>query len=140
MYITTDTYNMNKNRAASKLQQQFQTRLMAFWPALKGSLTQVRKPCIRPQCQACARGDKHPAYLLSFSQGGRRRCMYVPVALAGAIQRGLRNGRALEQLLSKMGPALIREHRQTRTVGPTSRPAATRSKSTPSRQKRSLKN
>jgi hypothetical protein len=92
----------------------FQARLAGLWPALKGSLSQVRKPCIRPNCPACASGQKHLAYMLSFTEGGARRCMYVPDALAPLLRRGLRNGRTVEQLLSEMGPALIQEHRQKR--------------------------
>ncbi|MGA3269302.1 MAG: hypothetical protein ABSE16_21105 [Verrucomicrobiota bacterium] len=63
-----------------------QTQFHALWPALKGSLARVYKPCIRKNCAACARGDKHPAWLLSFTQHGRRRCLYVPLTLVPAIR------------------------------------------------------
>ena len=43
-------------------------QLRALWPALKGSLSRVRKPCIRPRCRACARGTQHRAWLLAFTQ------------------------------------------------------------------------
>ena len=76
----------------------------------------MRKPCIRPHCAACASGQKHRAYLLSFTQRGRRRCMYVPDALAPLIRQALRNGRTIEQLLSEMGPALLRQYRQKRAL------------------------
>jgi hypothetical protein len=101
------------------VQQTFLPKLLALWPALKGSLAQVHKPCIRPACRACARGDKHPAYLLSFTKNGRRRCLYVPTPLVALIQRALKNGRRMEALLYAMGPALIREHRQNRALAPT---------------------
>ena len=94
----------------------FRAKLAGLWPALKGSLSQVRKPCIRPQCAACASGQKHLAYLLSFTQRGRRRCMYVPNALAPLIRRALRNGRTIEQLLSAMGPALLHQYRKKRVL------------------------
>jgi len=84
-----------------------------LWPALKGSLAKVYKPCIRPNCPACARGDKHPAWLLSFSSQGRRKTMYVPLALVPTIQKGIRNGRKIEQLLYRAGPELLRQHRNT---------------------------
>jgi hypothetical protein len=95
----------------SPMQKRFREQLMALWPALKGSLAQVRKPCIRPDCRACARGDKHPNYLLAFTQKGRRRCLYVPKAMVAVLQRALENGRRIEQLLQEMGPALLREYR-----------------------------
>src|ERR1039457_5528551 len=65
----------------SFLRQNFLRQLQKLWPAIKGSLAQVRKPCIRPNCPACARDDKHPAFILSFTDKGRRRCMYVPAEL-----------------------------------------------------------
>lgn len=96
------------------LRQNFLRQLQKLWPAIKGSLAQVRKPCIRPNCPACARGDKHPAFILSFADQGRRRCMYVPAELVPQLQQALRNGKALEELLFQLGPQLLRQHRQQR--------------------------
>jgi hypothetical protein len=101
-----------KTLASPNLEKQWATRLAGLWPALKGSLTQVKKPCIRENCPACARGDKHPAWLLSFTDGGRRRCRYVPLALVSTLQQALRNGRRVEQLLYQAGPALLKAYRR----------------------------
>ncbi len=98
----------------SALRQNFLRQLLRLWPAIKGSLAQVRKPCIRPNCPACARGDKHPAFILSFTDKGRRRCMYVPAELVPQLQQALRNGKALEALLCQLGPELLRQYRQQR--------------------------
>jgi hypothetical protein len=95
----------------SPVQQRFLQKLLRLWPALKGSLALVHKPCIRPNCPACARGHLHPNYLLAFTQKGQRRCLYVPVAMVPALKRALKNGRRIEQLLYEMGPALLREYR-----------------------------
>jgi hypothetical protein len=116
----------------------FLAHMAKLWPALKGSLSQVRKPCIRPHCPACASGQKHLAYMLSFTQDGCRRCMYVPDALAPLIRRALRNGRSVEQLLCEMGPALIHQHRQKRAR--TSENRSTPSKPGISKEKRRSKN
>ena len=89
----------------------FQAKVAALWPALKGSLALVHKPCIRANCRICARGDKHPNYLLSFTQAGRRHCLYVPKAMVPALKRALENGRKIEQLLYALGPALLRQYR-----------------------------
>lgn len=97
---------------ASSDQKAFLQKLLRLWPALKGSLAQVRKPCIRPHCPACARGDKHPNYLLSFTQKGRRRCLYVPLALVPLLKQALENGRRIERLLYAAGPALLRQYRR----------------------------
>lgn len=96
----------------------FFQQLSQLWPAIKGSIAQVRKTCLRPGCKACARGDKHPAFILSFTQGGKRRCRYVPKELVPLIERALRNGRQIETLLYELGPALLQLHRQQRTHKP----------------------
>lgn len=94
------------------LRHQWQQQLRSLWPALKGSLAKVYKPCIRENCPACARGDKHPAWLLSFTTRSRRKTMYVPLALVATMKQALRNGRKVELLLYNNGPALIKQHRQ----------------------------
>ncbi len=93
--------------------QKWQKQLLELWPALKGSLAQVYKPCIRKNCPACARGDKHPAWLLSYSCRGQRKTMYVPRALVPTLKKALQNGRKIEQLLHQAGPQLIKGYRKT---------------------------
>ena len=101
----------------------FLKKVTALWPALKGSLALVYKPCIRPNCTICCSGKKHPAHILSYSLNGRRRCMYVPLAMVPLIQRALENGRKIEALLCQIGPALIGEYRNTRTIKPAAKRA-----------------
>ncbi len=115
MYVIAYTCHMRTRQPTEEsLRQQFLDEVQRLWPVLKGSLAQVRKPCIRPACPACARGEKHPAFILSFTERGRRRCMYVPADLVARFQTGLRNGRKLEALLYQLGPALLRHYRQER--------------------------
>ena len=123
-YILCYTPQVKQKIKPSALQHDFLQKLLALWPALKGSLAQVHKPCIRPNCKACARGDKHPNYLLAFTQKGKRRCLYVPLAMVPVIQRALNNGRRIEQLLYESGPALLREYRAKNPTqtGPAVRP------------------
>jgi len=102
------------NSSNSALRQNFLRQLQKLWPAIKGSLAEVRKPCIRPNCPACARGDKHPAFILSFTDQGRRRCMYVPTQMVPQLQQALRNGKALETFLYQLGPELLRQYRKQR--------------------------
>ena len=103
-----------KTDAFPQLERDFRSQLPDLWPALKGSLALVHKPCIRKNCPACACGDKHPAWIFSFTEGQRRRCMYVPKELVPLLQQGLQNGRRVEQLLFALGPDLLRAHRQQR--------------------------
>ncbi len=98
--------------------KQWKKEIGDLWPAAKGSVAKVCKPCIRKNCPACARGDKHPAWLLSFTAQGRRKIMYVPLALVPQIKRAIQNGRKIEKLLSRSGPDLIKHYRQTRKTNP----------------------
>ena len=92
----------------------FLKELGALWPLAKGALTQVRKPCIRPNCPQCASGEKHRAYFFTYRARGRQHCRYVPVALVGELRRALANGQKLQQRLALMGEALIQTHRKSR--------------------------
>lgn len=96
------------------LKEDWERAVGSLWPCLKGSLAKVAKPCIRPNCRRCQAGTKHPAWLLAYSQQGKRRCLYIPLALVPTIKQALKNGRRLEILLSRMGPALVKEYRQAR--------------------------
>lgn len=104
----------NADRFDAELQRSFQSQALTLWPVLKGSLCEVRKPCIRPNCAACARGDKHPSFIFTFSEKGRRRCMHVPAELVPLLRAGLENGRKLDALLSENGPKLLRRFREER--------------------------
>ena len=101
--------------ADSRLRQNFLRQLEKLWPAIKGSLSEVRKPCIRQNCRACASGDLHPAWLLSLTRQGRRTTLYVPQAMVATIRKAIRNGRRIEQLLQRTGPQLLKNYRKSRT-------------------------
>jgi hypothetical protein len=95
----------DKHKELDRLRQQ----IHELWPVTKGSLSHVRKPCIRSKCRACASGKKHPVWLFSFRQAGRRRCMYVPEELVPTLKRALENGRKLEALMADAGAALLQD-------------------------------
>jgi len=104
---------MSKIKPSPDLQA-FLDELAGLWPLAKGSLAEVRKPCIRPNCAACRRGRKHPAWLFSFTQDGRRRCRYVPLELVPTLRQALDNGRQLERRLVELGAELLQRYRQGR--------------------------
>jgi Family of unknown function (DUF6788) len=86
----------------------------SLWPAVKGSLTEVKKPCIRPNCKACESGEKHPAFLFSFMKDGRQRCRYVAREFVPQLQKAVENGRRIEELMSQLGEELIVDYRSHR--------------------------
>ena len=93
----------------------FKKKLEKLWPLAKGSISEVRKPCIRPNCPACAKGEKHRAFIFAYMDGKRRRCMHVPLELVPVIRKAIDNARQLEKLLHRQGPELIREYRKKRS-------------------------
>jgi hypothetical protein len=95
-------------------ERSYEREIQGLWPAAKGSLARIYKPCIRKNCPACARGDKHPAWILTVSQKGHRTCLYVPEDLVPAIRLAIRNGRRLEELLGRMGPVIVKAYRKQR--------------------------
>ena len=113
MYLIDNTYGMNKTKPSPE-QQAFLDELAGLWPLAKGSLTQVRKPCIRPACPACRSGRKHRAWLFSFAQGGKRVCRYVPVEWVPVLRQALDQGRQVERRLAALGAELLERYRQQR--------------------------
>jgi hypothetical protein len=105
---------MSEKRPASPARQAFLRTVRSLWPIAKGSLALVRKPCIRANCRACQEGRKHPAFIFSFFQDGRRHCRYVPRDLVPVLRRAIANGRKLERLILKLGEKTIQEHRRKR--------------------------
>lgn len=114
MYVWCYTYSMSKNRLPIE-QRAFLDELAELWPLAKGSLAEVRKPCIRPNCPACRDGRKHKALIFSFRAAGKQRCLYVPAELEGPLRQALANGRRLERRLVELGEELIRRHRRERS-------------------------
>ena len=101
-------------RTENEQKKAFLSEVRNLWPVAKGSLAEVRKPCIRAECPACASGRKHPAFIFSFKHKGRRRCMYVPRELVAHLRRAIRNGRDIEEWMSRSGYELIQRFREGR--------------------------
>jgi hypothetical protein len=105
---------MSKSKRTAE-QQAFLNELASLWPLARGSLAEVRKPCIRPDCRTCREGRKHKAIIFGFTQGGKRRCRYVPADLAPVLREALANGRRLGERLADLGADLIDRYRQNRS-------------------------
>jgi uncharacterized protein DUF6788 len=85
-----------------------------LWPALLGSLSLRRSPCIRENCAACQSGKQHQSYVLYSNVRGRRVAVYVPEELVPDVQRTLDNGRALQDLLHQVAPRYIKALKRER--------------------------
>ena len=59
-------------------------------------------------------GEQHPSYVLYGRQKGRRVAVYVPEELVPEVQRGLDNGRALQELLQQAAPRYVKALKRER--------------------------
>ncbi len=98
-----------------------QSEAAGLWPALLGSLSFRRSPCVRENCPACMSGEQHPSYVLYGRQKGRRVAVYVPEELVPEVRRGLDNGRALQELLQQAAPRYVKALKRERTKAPKSK-------------------
>lgn len=101
-----------KQDAVTETLDELLQKLQSLWPAARGSVSEVRKPCVNPNCRVCASGEKHPVWLYSCVLDGKRKCVYVPRDEVSALQQALANGKALEQILVRAGLALIRDAKE----------------------------
>ena len=108
---------MHKNESPADVTRWLADRSAGRWPAILGSLSLRRSPCIRENCQACRSGEQHPSYVLYGRRKGRRFSVYIPEELVPEVRRCLDNGRALQELLyeaaARYVKALKRERRMT---------------------------
>ena len=85
-------------------------------PAFLGSLSLRRSKCVRANCAACLSGEQHQSYVLYDRAEGRRIAVYVPEELVARVQRGLDNGRALQDLLHQAAPRYIKALKRARSA------------------------
>ena len=101
--------------SSSDVVRWLQSEAAELWPALLGSLSFRRSPCVRENCQACMSGEQHPSHVLYGRLKGRRVAVYVPEELVPEVQRSLDNGRALQELLQQAAPRYIKALKRERT-------------------------
>ena len=94
--------------------ERFLAQIASRWPAAKGSVAEIRKPCVRAGCKACAEGRRHRAFILSYKEGARRRCLYVSAERVPALRTAIANGRHIVQLLSQCGAQMVKQARKSR--------------------------
>ena len=91
----------------------FQTVTNAF-PCIKGSIAEIRKPCIRPNCPACKKGDKHPAFILTFRRNGKTHCRYIAKEQVLQIRQAIANGRKIEEQMAAACEKILMDFRLKR--------------------------
>jgi hypothetical protein len=105
---------MKDAESSTDVARWLQDEAAALWPALLGSLSFRRSPCVRENCPACRSGEQHASYVLYGRAKGRRIAVYVPEELVPEVRRGLDNGRALQELLQQAAPRYIKALKRER--------------------------
>ena len=94
---------MHESEAPADVARWLERQSVEKWPAILGSLSLRRSPCIRENCRACQSGEQHLSYVLYGRIKGRRVSIYIPEDLVAEVQRALDNGRAVRELLYEAG-------------------------------------
>jgi hypothetical protein len=105
---------MNKAESPGDVARWLENQMTDVWPAILGSLSLRRAPCIRENCQACLSGEQHPSWVLYGRLQRRRISVYVPEELVPEVRRCLDNGRALQELLYEAAPRYIKALKRAR--------------------------
>ena len=92
-----------------------QAEAVSLFPAILGSLSLRRAPCIRENCPACQSGEQHPSHVLYGRLKGRRVAVYVPEELVGEVRRCVDNGHALQELLHQAAPRYVKALKRERS-------------------------
>jgi hypothetical protein len=105
---------MNKTESPADVTLWLESQTSDAFPAILGSLSLRRAPCIRSNCQACQSGEQHTSWVLYGRARGRRFSVYVPEDLVPEVQRCLDRGRSLQELLFEAGPRYIKALKRER--------------------------
>jgi len=81
----------------------FHAEVQKLSPIAAGSLCLRKSPCIRKNCPACARGERHSSFALYGRRAGKRFSIYVPEELVPEVREAIANGRRVQELISEAG-------------------------------------
>jgi hypothetical protein len=112
------TYTMARTETPEQVKLWFAKAVRDLWPVAIGSLSLRKSPCIRKHCRLCESGQGHSSYALYGRSDDRRFSIYVPDELAEQVERAIRNGRDLQQLMTEAGRRFtlaLKNERSSRT-------------------------
>ena len=108
---------MSKNESPADVARWLERRSAEKWPAILGSLSLRRSPCIRENCATCQSGEQHQSYVLYGRVKGRRVSIYIPEELVPEVQRALANGRAVQETLYEAAGRYVKALKRQRSAG-----------------------
>ena len=107
---------MNSNESPADVARWLERQSAEKWPAILGSLSLRRSPCIRENCAACLSGEQHQSYVLYGRVKGRRVSIYVPEGLVPEVRRALENGRAVQETLYEAAGRYVKALKRQRSA------------------------
>src|SRR5215475_865307 len=107
---------MNNNESPSDVALWLERLSAGKWPAILGSLSLRRSPCIRENCPVCQSGEQHQSYVLYGRVKGRRVSIYIPEDLVPEVRRALENGRAVQEMLYEAAGRYVKALKQQRSA------------------------
>lgn len=107
---------MNKNESPADVARWLERQSAEKWPAILGSLSLRRSPCIRENCAACQSGEQHQSYVLYGRVKGRRVSIYIPEELVPEVERALANGRAVQETLYEAAGRYVKALKRRRSA------------------------
>lgn len=69
---------------------------------VRGSVVLMKRPCTRPTCRKCATGERHPTWVLTRSEQGKTRTVYVGKSRLAEAKRLVDNYRRVRALIEEV--------------------------------------
>jgi len=107
---------MGNNESPADVVRWLERQSAEKWPAILGSLSLRRSPCIRENCPACQSGEQHQSYVLYGRVKGRRVSIYIPEELVPEVRRALANGRAVQETLYEAAGRYVKALKRQRSA------------------------
>ena len=107
---------MSNNESPADVVRWLERQSAEKWPAILGSLSLRRSPCIRENCPACQSGEQHQSYVLYGRVKGRRVSIYIPEDLVPEVRCALENGRAVQEMLYEAAGRYVKALKRQRSA------------------------
>jgi len=78
------------------------TRLARIDEFLRGSVVLMKRKCTYPGCRKCASGQRHPTWVLTYSQAGKTHTVYLGRQRVAQARKLVQNYRHLTQLVEQL--------------------------------------
>ena len=77
-------------------------RVAAVEEFVRGSVVLMKRKCIRPRCRRCAEGTGHPTWVLTVSEKGKTRTVYLGEKRLAEAQRLVANYRRMKEWIEEI--------------------------------------